>query len=231
VLPEAERMAAEAVNALLKTLEEPPERVVLILTTGDPDLLLPTVVSRCQLIPMRPLAVEEIRAALLERWGADDTEATALAGLAGGRLGWAVEAHRRPELRERRDALLTRIVALADAPAHERMRLAGALASDTEAARSAVECWALWWHDALLASMGSDRLTTAGAARTAAERLGRALRPERAEAFLRRLVETHQQLDQNANPRLALEVLALDYPEADSGARPPRAPDRTPTRR
>lgn len=219
VLPGAERMEAEAVNALLKTLEEPPEQVVLILTCEEPDLLLPTLVSRCQLIPMSPLGAEEVRAALVERWGVEADEAAALAGLAGGRLGWAVEAHRRPELRERRDALLTRILEVAAAPASERMRLMAALAAEGEGARSAVETWTLWWHDVLLAALGSDALNTAGLAREAAERLGRALEPERAEAFLRRLVETYRQLDQNANPRLALEVLALDFPAGRSGAR------------
>lgn len=221
VVPEAERLGAEAVNALLKTLEEPPERVVLVLTCEEPDALLPTLVSRCQLVPMRPLAAEEIRDALVDRWDVDRAEAETLAGLAGGRLGWAVEAHRRPVSRERRDALLARILALAKAAPDERMRLAAALATDTESARSAIETWVLWWHDVLLAALGVDAIGTIGDARIEAERQGRALGPEQSEAFLRRLVATHQQLDQNANPRLALEVLALDYPQGRVDAYPP----------
>ena len=50
----------EAANALLKTLEEPPPRVILVLTATDIGLLLPTVVSRCQVLALRPVATEVI---------------------------------------------------------------------------------------------------------------------------------------------------------------------------
>ena len=212
VLPNVERLRAESVNALLKTLEEPPPGVLLLLTSTEPEQLLPTVTSRCQVVSLHPLAPEEIARALVERWGASPTEAEALAGLAGGRLGWAVEALRNPELRERRDATLRQVVELAGATRDARMRLAGQLASDTEAARAAVEVWALWWRDALLAAHGARGLTSTGPAREAAERVGRAVEPEQAETFMRRLLEAQQQLEQNANPRLALEVLALAMP-------------------
>lgn len=219
VLPNVEHMRAESLNALLKTLEEPPPNVVLLLTSAEPEQLLPTVISRCQMVPLHPLAPDEIARALVERWEAPPEEARTLASLAGGRLGWAVEALRKPELRERRDATLRQILELAGASRDARMRLAGQLASDTEAARAAVEVWALWWRDALLAAHGARDLASTGTTRAEAERIGRAVGPERAEAFMRHLLETRQQLDQNANPRLALEVLALDMPAPDPGSR------------
>ncbi|HEV7128945.1 MAG TPA: DNA polymerase III subunit [Ktedonobacterales bacterium] len=212
VLPRAERMLAVTMNALLKTLEEPPPGVVLLLTSAEPDLLLPTLLSRCQLVALHPLAPAEITAALVERQCMAPGEAATLAGLAGGRMGWALEAAAQPELRERRDALVTQIVALATATRDARLRLVAPLASDTHTARVAVEAWTLWWRDVLLAAHGVANLASGGAARAAAERLGSALGAERAEAFLRRLLLAHQQLEQNANPRLALEVLALDMP-------------------
>ncbi|HEY7834739.1 MAG TPA: DNA polymerase III subunit delta' [Ktedonobacterales bacterium] len=212
ILPQVERMRAESANALLKTLEEPPPGVMLLLTSGAPDLLLPTVISRCQVVPLAPLAPEEVARALVERWGAAPDDARTLAGLASGRLGWAVEALAQPERRDRRETLLRQIVELAGASRDARMRLASQLASDTEAARGAVELWALWWRDALLAAHGAGDLASTGAARAAAEQIGRAVGPVRAEVFMRRLLETRQQLDQNANPRLALEVLALEMP-------------------
>lgn len=212
VVPRAERMRAEAVNALLKTLEEPPPNVVLVLTSSEPELLLPTVISRCQVVPLHPLSPAEIAAALGERWNVEQTEAAALAGLAAGRLGWAVEAQDKPELRERHAALMQQIVALAAAAPPARLRLVAPLAADTDAARTTVEVWTLWWRDVVLAATGATELTSPGAAREAAERLGRTLGLARAEPFLRRLLTTRAQLDQNANARLALEVLALDMP-------------------
>ena len=212
ILPGAERMQAASVNALLKTLEEPPPGVVLMLTSSEPESLLPTVVSRCQQISLHPLTPLEIKEALTARWAVDPAEAEALAALAGGRLGWAVEAHQKPDLRERRDALVRQVVTLATSTRDARMRLVAPLATDTEAARTAVETWTVWWRDVLLAAAGASDLTSSGVARETAERLGRAIGLERAEAFLRRLLIAHQQLDQNANARLTLEVLALDMP-------------------
>jgi DNA polymerase-3 subunit delta' len=219
ILPGAERMQAASVNALLKTLEEPPPGVVLLLTSAEPELLLPTLVSRCQQVPMQPLGPAEVARALVERWGVEPAEADALAGLAGGRLGWALQAHRRPELRERRDARMQQVVGLARASRDARLRLVAPLAADGETARAAVETWTLWWRDVLLAAHGVAELASSGAARETAERLGRVVGAEPAESFLRRLLEAHRQLDQNANARLTLEVLALDMP-VPSATRP-----------
>jgi DNA polymerase III subunit delta' len=222
ILPRAERMQAPTANALLKTLEEPPPHVVLLLTTDDPSLLLPTILSRCQLLPLHPLPTDMVAAALRERWGVAAEAAAELAGLAGGRLGWAVEAHEQPALLERRATLQRDILALAVATRDSRMRQVAALAPDAESARQAVEEWTLWWRDVVLAAAGVTRLNATGPAREQAERLGRTVGAPAAEAFLRRLIAARQQLEQNANPRLTLEVLALDMPLAQSATRPAR---------
>jgi DNA polymerase-3 subunit delta' len=212
ILPNVERMQAAPANALLKTLEEPPPHVLLMLTSAEPELLLPTLLSRCQQIAMHPLAPSEVAEALTARWDVPPEEAHTLAGLAGGRLGWAVAAHEHPELREARGELVSQMVALVRASRDARLRLVAPLASDAESARTALEVWTLWWRDVLLGALGSDRLTSTGEARELALRLGRAIGPAATEAFLRSLLTARRQLDQNANPRLTLEVLALDMP-------------------
>jgi DNA polymerase-3 subunit delta' len=212
ILPEVERMLPPAVNALLKTLEEPPPHVVLVLTSAEPEQLLPTLLSRCQLIPLHPLAPEEIAAALIERWGAEADTARDLAALANGRLGWAVQALEQPDLLGQRADLLASLAGLTGAPRAERIRQAGTLASDAEAARQTLELWTLWWRDVVLAACGATNLATTGEARAAAERQGRALGRERAQAFLQALLDARAALDQNANARLTFEVLMLDLP-------------------
>ncbi|WP_174241981.1 DNA polymerase III subunit delta' [Teichococcus oryzae] len=67
VVEQAEAMNAEAQNALLKTLEEPPARALLLLTTSAPDRLLPTIRSRCRRIDLFPLAEAEMLG-LAEEW-------------------------------------------------------------------------------------------------------------------------------------------------------------------
>jgi DNA polymerase III subunit delta' len=212
VIPDIERMALAGANALLKTLEEPAPHVVLLLTSSEPETLLPTVLSRCQVMPMLPLSPDEVSRALTERWAVPEATARDLAALANGCLGWAVRASEDPALREQRARELEEIAGLAAAPRDERLRRAGALGTDVEAARRVLELWTLWWRDVVLAAGGASHLVTTGDPRARAERLGRKLGTERARAFLRALLDAQLALEANANPRLTMEVLALDLP-------------------
>lgn len=78
-----------ASNALLKTLEEAPEHLILILTADSPDQLLPTIVSRCEILRLRAEPVEQVEALLKEK-GAEDHTARLLGHLSEGRVGSAL---------------------------------------------------------------------------------------------------------------------------------------------
>ena len=94
IIDEADALVPPAQNALLKTLEEPPPSSVFILVTARPDMLLPTVRSRCPQLRFRPLSADEIAAALMAR-GRSETEARAVAATADGSLGRALAGERR----------------------------------------------------------------------------------------------------------------------------------------
>jgi DNA polymerase-3 subunit delta' len=220
ILPQVELMTPSTTNALLKTLEEPPPHVVLLLTSAEPDTLLPTLLSRCQPMPLQPLTTAEVAEALRTRWNIAEDEAHALAALAHGRLGWAVQAHEQPGLREQRARLLDDVTGLMGRGRAERLKLAAQFASDGETARAALEIWTLWWRDVTLAACGATNLVSEGRTRREAEHQGQVLGPERAQAFLRALIAAQANLDQNANPRLVFDVLMLDLPHL------PRSPER-----
>ena len=76
-----------AQNALLKTLEEPNPRVILLVTADDPDNLLLTIASRCELLRLRPMPLDELGKVLVERKGLDENKARLIAHVAGGRPG------------------------------------------------------------------------------------------------------------------------------------------------
>jgi DNA polymerase-3 subunit delta' len=201
-----------APNIMLKTLEEPPPGVVIILTCIEMDGLLSTIISRCQVIPMQPIAPEEIVVALEQQWDVAPAEAQKLAALASGRLGWAVEAHKHPERSEARADLLAEIVGLTGATRDERIKRAGTLASDGETARQTLDLWMLWWRDVTLAANGAQARATTGDVRAQAERQGRVLGPVRAQAFMHALLAAQAALDQNGAPRLTMENLLLALP-------------------
>jgi len=91
ILSQAHQMTAEASNALLKILEEPPGRMFLILTTPRSNQLLPTIISRCQKVRFHPLPDEDIEAALQTRKGVEPQRATLVARLAEGNYCRALE--------------------------------------------------------------------------------------------------------------------------------------------
>lgn len=106
LLFEAEAMNAEAANAFLRTLEEPPSFVHFILVTSWPDRLLPTVVSRCQRVPFRRIPAGVLADHLRDRYGLTELEATAYARVARGNLDYARTLAGSEAAREQRARLL-----------------------------------------------------------------------------------------------------------------------------
>lgn len=89
VLDEAERLTREASNALLKTLEEPPPRSVIILITSRPGELLPTILSRCATVPFSRLTDDQTRE-VLSRLGVAEEKIKEASRLAAGSPGFAL---------------------------------------------------------------------------------------------------------------------------------------------
>lgn len=97
VVEQAHRLNQDAQNALLKTLEEPPAGVVILLTVDDEGLILPTVRSRCMRLRLGPVAPRVVAELLQERGVADAARAAILGRLAGGRPGLALALAFEPE--------------------------------------------------------------------------------------------------------------------------------------
>jgi DNA polymerase-3 subunit delta' len=119
----ADALVPGAQNALLKTLEEPPSSSVFILITARPDALLPTVRSRCPRLTFRQLDPGEV-AEVLIRGGRPAAEARAVAAIADGSVGQALETSA-GELVEARD-VAARVLAHAAANPDPRRRIEGA---------------------------------------------------------------------------------------------------------
>ena len=90
IIPEADLMTIQAQNALLKTIEEPPEYVVILLLTENADLLLPTITSRCVMLKLRNIKDTLIKKYLMEKLEVPDYKADICTAFAQGNMGRAI---------------------------------------------------------------------------------------------------------------------------------------------
>lgn len=96
IVERADTLTEAAANSLLKVLEEPPAYALFILLAPHPSRMLPTILSRCQMIRLHPAPVAEAEGYLRDVIGADSQDAAEVAALAEGRVGTAVTLARRP---------------------------------------------------------------------------------------------------------------------------------------
>jgi DNA polymerase-3 subunit delta' len=218
IIREAERLSESAANSLLKTLEEPPPSVVMVLTTLDATMLLPTLVSRCQEVDLLPVPTRTIETALEQRLGLDPERARLVASLAKGRVGWALKAATNQVMLRHRAELMERLVLLPQASRVERFAYAAELNSlwgrDPEAARGVLESWQSWWRDLLLFRLGMEDLVINVDLRDRLKVQARLYPIETLFRMVKTIQETLSLLVQNVNARLALEVLMLQVPRA-----------------
>lgn len=201
-----------AANALLKTLEEPAPNVVLILTAHSADNLLPTIVSRCQPLHLRPLPLEVVRDTLIQHWGASPEQAQTLAQFSGGRIGWAIRAFENPAEQEQREQALTALESALLGNRGERFALVETLSLEKSNLLTMLDFWQGYWRDVLLIASGSRVPITNNDRVNSLEDLARIVGPENALQALETTRRTRDYLQKNANARLAMEVLLLDYP-------------------
>ncbi len=90
IVDEAEKMTVQAQNALLKTIEEPPDYVVILLLAAGQEAFLPTVLSRCVQLKLKPLQDKAVKAYLMEKFQIKETEADTCTAFARGNLGRAI---------------------------------------------------------------------------------------------------------------------------------------------
>lgn len=215
ILHGVDAMQDAAANALLKTLEEPPGDTVLILTAGDASQVLPTIASRCREIALRPVPATEIIPALRAR-GAPEEHASLVARLASGRPGWARLALEDERLLAARRDTIELLETLLAQPRVSRLASAGQVVErspDAAQVKDTLDTWLGWWRDALLVHERCEDLVVNADRLEALRRLGAGHPPNAIWRTMARIQETRQQLDANANARLAVESLLLSLPE------------------
>ncbi len=209
IVDPADAMNVQAQNALLKTLEEPPDETTLVLVAAQADSLLPTIRSRCLRVAFVPLPREVIEEKLRAA-GRPPEEARLAVALSGGSLGRAL-ALDAGALAERRRAV-EEAAALSPDDAGRWIAFARDRGSDREAARETCELILVWLRDVLArAAAGASAPLALADLAAATEAAASGLSPF--EVFRRgeRVKQALSALAHNASPALALERMLIGW--------------------
>jgi DNA polymerase-3 subunit delta' len=192
---------------------------VLLLTADEPENLLPTVASRCELLRLRPMPLEELADELAARQGLETEKARLIAHVAGGRPGYALRLAADESLLVARDEWLADFFSLLGAKQRERLAYSekhakGKDRADTRAAlRDGLIHWLSLWRDVLLSASQSGAPLTNLDRREQIQALADAVEQEKAARLVMRLEHAFARLA-TANLQLMLDNLLLEWPRA-----------------
>lgn len=218
IIEDADLMSNEAANCLLKTLEEPPQHIVILLLTSDEKALLQTIVSRCQRFELKPVPMAEIEKRLSQIKGLDQGTAKLLARLAGGCLGWALTAVNDSGYLQGREQRLSEFHSLLTKNWDERLSYIVQLPSDRGGAQETIKLWLSWCRDVLLLKYDCAEAVTHLDRLNDIKTWGNMLTVLEIKDFIDSLNKMLVYLSFNANLHLLFEVLMLDMPRKERRA-------------
>ena len=199
MVDEAEKMTVQAQNALLKTIEEPPSYAVIILMTTNPDAFLPTILSRCIQLKLKPLR---------------DYVVKVYAAFARGNLGKAIHIASSEEFGELYRAVLTLLKNIKNMDLPALLEFIKKLQEDHLDINECLDFMQLWYRDILMYKVTKDMnlLIFKDEYKTVSEICSHSSY-EGLEAVLEAIDKAKQRLDANVNTELALELMLLTMKE------------------
>jgi DNA polymerase-3 subunit delta' len=221
LIARADRLTEQAADNVLKTLEEPPPRTHLLLTSAHPEQLPQTVRSRCETVVLGPVSRAAIEVWLQRVHGVSERDASTAASLAAGRPGRALRLATEPGALEGELDALDRFIGAGGRGAEGALRAAAlvtvAAAAGTERSAEVREqalvtlgAWASFVRDAACFASGAPELAVWKAYRPALEAWAQDLDLTRIVEILARILETAESVAMYAQPRLAFEALMLE---------------------
>ncbi|MDX1775394.1 MAG: DNA polymerase III subunit delta' [Desulfobulbales bacterium] len=213
ILEDIHTMRREAANSLLKTLEEPAAGNLLILTADLAGEVLPTILSRCQVIPFGPLDHQEVARVLMQENDLEESLALTLAAVAEGSLGRAKLLYQEDLLSLRREVVEELLLGRLDQAETigQVLRLSEKGAALKENIYEFLALIRLWYRDLVLAAAGGpgDSLANKDLA-LPLQAASQQLSLDQLRAKLFRIDQAERQLLRNCNRNLVLETLFFD---------------------
>lgn len=210
IVDEAEKMTQQAQNALLKTIEEPPSYAIIILLTTNQEAFLPTILSRCVQLKLKPLKDFVVKSYLTESMKIPEADADVYAAFARGNMGKAITIASSEDFKEMHQEILNLLKHIKEMDISELIDYIQKLKDDHMDLYECLDFMQMWYRDVLLYKVTKDinLLIFKDEYRTINE-ISKNSGYDGMERILEAIDKARVRLDANVNTELALELMLL----------------------
>ena len=214
IMNEGEKMTVQAQNALLKTLEEPPEYAVILILTTQVEALLPTILSRCVVLNMKPVSDALVKKYLMEELAVPDYKANICVAFARGNIGKAKLLASSEEFEKVKDEAITLVKYINDMEISEIVKAIKKISEYKFDVNDYLDILSVWYRDVLLFKATKDINSL-----IFKEEIQQIMRVsdrstyEGIEIIVNALQQAKRRLEANVNFDLTMELLLLTIKE------------------
>lgn len=214
IINEGEKMTVQAQNALLKTLEEPPEYAVILILTSNVDTLLPTILSRCVVLNMKPVPDDKIKKFLMEELEIPDYKANICVAFARGNIGKAKMLASSEDFDKVKEEAVTLVKYINDMEISEIVKAIKKISEYKFDVTDYLDILMVWYRDVLLfkATKDANSLIFKDELQSIRKTADRSTY-EGIETIVKALAQAKRRLDANVNFDLTMELLLLTIQE------------------
>lgn len=214
IVDEAEKMTVQAQNALLKTIEEPPPYAVILLLTTNQDAFLPTILSRCVQLKLKPLKDETVREYLIRSLGVKESRAEIYAAFARGNLGKAIHLAESEDFKLMYGELLHMLKKIKDTDISGLLDYIHKIREENLDIRECLDFMQMWYRDVLMYKTTKDiNLLIFKDEYPAIKNMCMVSGYEGLEKIMEAIDKARIRLDANVNLELVMELLLLTMKE------------------
>lgn len=210
IMDEAEKMNTQAQNALLKTLEEPPEYAVIMLLSTRAEAMLPTILSRCVALNTKPVSDDKIKHFLMEKVQVPDYRASICASFARGNVGRAIQLASNEDFDKMKAEVLGNLKSIFEMEVNQMAAAAKKMTEEKYEVEDYLDLCFIWYRDVLLYKACKDRkhLVFLEEIRDI-ERIGEQYSYEAIEKVIGAIEQARSRIKSNVNFDLTMELLFM----------------------
>jgi DNA polymerase-3 subunit delta' len=218
IIDEAHKLTEQAQNALLKTMEEPPEYAIILLLVSNISYLLPTILSRCVQLNLKPVDKTEIKEFLMSRHQVPDYVAEMAAAFSSGNVGKAIKYASSPDFEKMKSDVLHLLKYIDEMELHEIISGLKTLTANKPIIEDYIDLMILWYRDVVMYKATMDpNLLLYKEERSFIHNQAKIRSYENIEKIINAMEKAKIRLKANVNFDIALELMLLTIKENCNG--------------